>query len=129
MRNYVPYLSNPPFVGEAQHKAHCGSEGALCRPNDLLKVAERLRAERLRKFKKTMKRGDTHMRVALNIVVLSVKNPSAERLSALPLAFGLCRSAHAQARALQANNRPDFFPFIPRSLRRHIGYKGAGSGQ
>ena len=60
---------------------------------------------------------------------LEYKNGRSDRLSDLPLAFGLCRSAHAQARALQANNRPDFFPFIPRFLRRHIGYKGAGSGQ
>ena len=60
----------PPFVGEAQHKAHCGSRRVLCRADDLLKVAERLRAERLRKFKKTSqsKRG-----AFVNDVVLNIK--------------------------------------------------------
>ena len=53
-----------------KYMAHSGSEGALCRPNDLLKVAERLRAERLRKSKKTSqsKRG-----AFANDVVLTIK--------------------------------------------------------
>ena len=87
------------------HKAHYGSEGALCRPNDLLKVAERPRAERLRKSKKT---SQSKRKAFVNDVVLSIKTPTEDRLSGVPLAFGLCRNKHAGACLLEANNRPEY---------------------
>ena len=82
----------------------------LCRADDLLKVAERLRAERLRKSKKTMQSGGTLAHADANIVVLNIKTPRSGSMTDLPLAFALCRSVHAEAYALEANNRRDLQP-------------------
>ena len=76
----------------------------LRRADDLLKVAERLRAERLRKFKKT---SQSKRKAFVNDVVLNIKTPTEDRLSGVPLAFGLCRNIHAAACMLEANNRPE----------------------
>ena len=74
----------------------------LCRADDLLKVAERPRAERLRKSKKT---SQSKRKAFANDVVLSIKTPTEDRLSGVPLAFALCRNIHAGACMLEANNR------------------------
>ena len=85
----------------------------LCRADDLLKVAERLRAERLRKSKKTMQSGGTLAHADANIVVLNIKMPTEDRLSGVPLAFALGRCPRMEMRAQQTDNRRedtiDFF--------------------
>ena len=48
---------------------------------------------------------DAERRYAANIVVLNIKTPSAERLSALPLAFALGRCPRMAMRAQQTDNR------------------------
>ena len=83
----------------------------LCRADDLLKVAERPRAERLRKSKKTMQSGGTLAHADANIVVLNIKTPRSGSMTDLPLAFGLGRCPRMAMRAQQTDNRREIDSF------------------
>ena len=54
-----------------------------------------------------------------NDVVLSIKTPTEDRLSGVPLAFALCRNMHAEACMLEANNRREIDSFGVRALPKH----------
>ena len=55
--------------------------------------------------KKSKKTSQSKRGAFANDVVLSIKMPTEDRLSGVPLAFALCRSAYAEAYAPEANNR------------------------
>ena len=55
--------------------------------------------------KKSKKTSQSKRKAFVNDVVLSIKTPTEDRLSGVPLAFALCRNIYAAARMLEANNR------------------------
>ena len=86
------------------YMAHYGSEGALCRPNDLLSTLGGYEPSGGK-----VQENDAERRHAsayrLEHRCLVYKTPSAERLSALPLAFGLCLQ-HTRGSVYVAGKQP-----------------------
>ena len=88
------------------YMAHYGSEGWLCRLSDHISTLGGYEPSGGKVQENDEERRHAYA-CRLEHRCLVYKTPSAERLSALPLAFGLCRNIHAGACMLQANNRPE----------------------
>ena len=93
--------------------AHYGSEGALCRPNDLLSTLGGYEPSGGKVQENDEERRHAYA-CRLEHRCLVYKTPSAERLSALPLAFALGRCTRMAMRVQQTDNRREFLIYIER---------------